>query len=125
MEKLAKILFLMNCIFFYFQVKKLKQPIVYQGYDEEIEFCKRSPNVLILGVKKCGTTTLGTFLNHHPNIVTTGEVPFFENNKTYAKGYENYIKKMPVARFHYCQAQVRSPKVKTKGTWADTIITRE
>ena len=86
------------CFVLYFQVKKLNQLKVYQDV-AEIKFCKRAPNVLILGVKKCGTTTLGKFLNHHPDIVTTGEVPFFENNKTFEKGYANYIKKMPIARF--------------------------
>ena len=91
-------MFIVPCFVLYFQVKKLNQLKVYQDV-AEIKFCKRAPNVLILGVKKCGTTTLGKFLNHHPDIVTTGEVPFFENNKTFEKGYANYIKKMPIARF--------------------------
>ena len=98
METFIKIL-IFTCIFLYFQVEKLKLLNVHQDYIEEIKFCKRSPNVLIFGVKKCGTTTLGRFLNHHPNIVTTGEVPFFEHNRTFARGYENYIQKMPLARF--------------------------
>ena len=63
-----------------------------------VMFCKRPPDVLILGVKKCGTITLGKFLDHHPNIAATGEVPFFETNRSYAKGWENYIMKMPAAR---------------------------
>ena len=55
---------------------------------------QRQPDALILGVKKCGTMTLGqnvciffnlvifnffedTFLSKHPNIVARGEISFF------------------------------------------------
>ena len=58
----------------------------------------RPPDVLILGVKKCGTETLARFLNYHPNIAGTGEVKFFENDKNYAKGWNYYLNKMPAAR---------------------------
>ena len=69
-----------------------------QQDNHTVMFCKRPPDVLILGVKKCGTITLGKFLDHHPNIAATGEVSFFETDKSYAKGWENYIMKMPAAR---------------------------
>ena len=74
------------------------QPIKEDNNTNTITFCKRSPDVLILGVKKCGTITLGKFLNYHPMISATGEVSFFETDKSYAKGLENYIMKMPAAR---------------------------
>ena len=69
-----------------------------QQDNHTVMFCKRPPDVLILGVKKCGTITLGKFLDHHPNIAATGEVSFFETDKSYAKGWGNYIMKMPAAR---------------------------
>ena len=74
------------------------EPLKDDNKTENISFCKRPPDVLILGVKKCGTITLGKFLDYHPNIAATGEVSFFETDKSYAKGWENYIMKMPAAR---------------------------
>ena len=74
------------------------EPIKEDNRTNTITFCKRSPDVLILGVKKCGTITLGKFLNYHPMIAATGEVSFFETDKSYDKGLENYIMKMPAAR---------------------------
>ena len=41
----------------------------------------------------------GTFLDYHPNIAATGEIPFFENDYIYKRGFEKYIKRMPSARF--------------------------
>ena len=74
------------------------EPLKEENKTETISFCKRPPDILILGVKKCGTITLGKFLDYHPNIAATGEVSFFETDKSYAKGWENYIMKMPAAR---------------------------
>ena len=74
------------------------EPLKEENKTKTISFCKRPPDVLILGVKKCGTITLGKFLDYHPNIAATGEVSFFETDKSYAKGWENYIMKMPAAR---------------------------
>ena len=74
------------------------EPLKEDNKTKTISFCKRPPDVLILGVKKCGTITLGKFLDYHPNIAATGEVSFFETDKSYAKGWENYIMKMPAAR---------------------------
>ena len=74
------------------------EPLTEENKTKTISFCKRPPDVLILGVKKCGTITLGKFLDYHPNIAATGEVSFFETDKSYAKGWENYIMKMPAAR---------------------------
>ena len=74
------------------------EPLIEENKTKTLSFCKRPPDVLILGVKKCGTITLGKFLDYHPNIAATGEVSFFEADKSYAKGWENYIMKMPAAR---------------------------
>ena len=63
-----------------------------------VKLTKRLPDAIIIGVKKCGTTTLGQFLNHHPNIAATGEISYFENYKNYLKGVKYYIKQMPYAR---------------------------
>lgn len=79
------------------------------------EQSKRIPDVLILGVKKCGTQTLGIkiilsiklstlsfkgkFLSYHPNLAVTGEISFFENDTLYNRGIEEYVKKMPSARY--------------------------
>ena len=59
---------------------------------------KRLPGVIIIGVKKCGTTTLGQFLDHHPSIAATGEISFFENYKSFIKGSNYYLRQMPYAR---------------------------
>ena len=74
------------------------EPLKEDNRTDTVSFCKRTPEVLILGVKKCGTITLSKFLDYHPMIAATGEVPFFETDKSYAKGWENYIMKMPAAR---------------------------
>lgn len=66
--------------------------------DLKVKLTKRLPDAIIIGVKKCGTTTLGQFLNYHPNIAATGEISFFENYKNYLKGSKYYIKQMPNAR---------------------------
>ena len=65
----------------------------------KVKLTKRLPDAIIIGVKKCGTTTLGKFLNYHPSIVATGEVSFFENYRKFLKGEDYYIKQMPYARY--------------------------
>ncbi|CAH2036906.1 unnamed protein product, partial [Iphiclides podalirius] len=55
---------------------------------------KRLPDVLIIGVKKCGTRALLEFLRLHPDVRAAGsEVHFFD--KFYHKGFEWYRQKMP------------------------------
>ena len=69
---------------------------------------RRAPDVLILGVKKCGTITLGgtsythsevipsdcadTFLRYHPNLAVRGEIKFFVFDDLY--GQELYLSKL-------------------------------
>ena len=72
-----------------------------------VKLKKRLPDAVIIGVKKCGTTTLGQFLNHHPSIAATGEISFFENYKNYLKGPAYYVKQMPYAR--YSCAKIHNP----------------
>ena len=78
-------------------------------------FRKRLPDVVIIGVKKSGTMTLGrtediyqylllscfsdTFLKYHPNIVVQGENWFFSSDDEYRKGIPYFISSMPRARF--------------------------
>jgi len=62
-------------------------------------------------VKKCGTITLGTFLNHHPNISAKGEIHFFADDKLYEKGIQNYISQMPLA------SKEQKVLVKTWAVW--------
>ena len=76
-----------------------------------VKMTKRLPDAIIIGVKKCGTTTLGQFLNYHPNIAATGEISFFENYKNYLRGPDYYIRQMPYAR----KDQV--VLAKSKGVW--------
>ncbi|CAB3229814.1 unnamed protein product [Arctia plantaginis] len=55
---------------------------------------KRLPDVLVIGVKKCGTRALLEFLRLHPDVRAAGsEVHFFD--KFYHKGFEWYRDKMP------------------------------
>ncbi|XP_070570912.1 heparan sulfate glucosamine 3-O-sulfotransferase 1-like [Ptychodera flava] len=60
------------------------------------ECAQRLPQVITLGVRKCGTGALQHFLTVHPNI--TGpilEVHFFDTSKTFKTGYDAYLKQMP------------------------------
>ena len=111
MKKVIRILFLTGLVSFIL-IPKLKElfpkiTIVinksnsepFKEANQTVTFCKRPPDVLILGVKKCGTITLGRFLDYHPSIAATGEVSFFETDRTYAKGWERYIMAMPAARY--------------------------
>ena len=79
---------------------------------------KRIPDVVIVGVKKSGTMTLGcchhhsyyhhhsylchsptdTFLSHHPNVKALGEVWYFTQDRKYELGEEFFLSKMPEAR---------------------------
>ena len=81
---------------------------------------RRLPDVVIIGVKKSGTMTLGridfrifiiilfttvlfchpdTFLKYHPSMVVKGENSFFSTDDQYRKGVSHFISTMPRARF--------------------------
>ncbi|XP_076034333.1 heparan sulfate glucosamine 3-O-sulfotransferase 1-like isoform X2 [Oratosquilla oratoria] len=68
-------------------------------YHDRIRFSgtqRRLPQVIIVGIRKCGTRALLEMLNLHPYIRKTGqEMHFFDDEETYAKGLEWYRKKMP------------------------------
>ena len=50
---------------------------------------KRLPDAIIMGVRKCGTRALLTFLNRHPDVRAAGrEIHFFDDN--YHLGAEWY-----------------------------------
>ena len=60
-------------------------------------FCeKRLPNTLIIGVTKCGTNALLTFLSQHPQIVRNTAIDeYFFFDKHFAKGLMWYRDRMP------------------------------
>ncbi|XP_077994393.1 heparan sulfate glucosamine 3-O-sulfotransferase 1-like [Glandiceps talaboti] len=58
---------------------------------------KRLPGAIIAGIKKCGTATLGTFLDFHPNIVVAEEEVHYFGSPDHKKGIDWYINRMPVS----------------------------
>ena len=59
---------------------------------------KHFPDLIVAGAKKCGTGTLHTVLNIHPQIaMASGEVAFFGIN--WAKGLSWYKNRMKRPRF--------------------------
>ena len=73
-----------------------KENMLGKKFDHGKNCTKVLPQALIVGVMKCGTETLSTFLAIHPEIamhMKVGAVLFF--NKNYAKGYEWYRDEMP------------------------------
>ena len=66
--------------------------------EAEIQYEKRMPDLIIIGMQKCGTTVLKYFLEAHPKLIATvGEVHFFEKDENFEKGKEWYLSKMPNA----------------------------
>nr|XP_039251128.1 heparan sulfate glucosamine 3-O-sulfotransferase 6-like [Styela clava] len=61
---------------------------------------RRIPQVICIGVKKCGTGALKSFLGKHPKVKlpTEAEPHFFDNNATFEKGVEYYRSLMPLSR---------------------------
>ena len=101
----------------------------YEIMNKKMSKIKRLPDAIIIGVKKCGTITLGvispppsnfffilnsfsdTFLNYHPNVVTKGEISYFENDQNYKKGPRYYLNQIPPARVD------QKIIVKSKAVW--------
>ncbi|XP_077988124.1 heparan sulfate glucosamine 3-O-sulfotransferase 1-like [Glandiceps talaboti] len=55
---------------------------------------KRLPNVIIAGIKKCGTGPVRSFLKFHPSVVVNDtEVHYFDRH--YSEGLTWYINQMP------------------------------
>lgn len=69
---------------------------------------RRLPDVLIMGVKKCGTITLDRFLSYHPSLKVVGEEHLFQSDKKYV---HNYIKRMPKALSKHTVV------AKSRGVW--------
>ena len=59
------------------------------------------PQLLIMGVKNCGTIPFGRYLKIHPDLVNAGETFFFA--KTFNKGkimnHNFFFKKWPQVTF--------------------------
>ena len=61
----------------------------------EVNLKRRFPDVIIIGVRKCGTTALKQFLTTHPLIkAARDEVYFFD--KYFERGLRWYISRMPM-----------------------------
>ena len=77
----------------------LKLPYVVAGNDSVSTLPplkRRLPDAVIIGVRKCGTRALLTFLNRHPSVRAAGkEIHYFDNN--YYLGEEWYRQQMPLA----------------------------
>lgn len=57
---------------------------------------RKLPDLLIIGVKKCGTRALLEFLRLHPDVrAATTEIHFFDRH--YSFGYNWYRKRMPTS----------------------------
>ena len=67
--------------------------------EAEIQYEKRMPDLIIIGMQKCGTTVLKYFLEAHPKLIapTVGEIHFFEKDWNFEKGKEWYLSQMPNA----------------------------
>ena len=71
---------------------------IVQVYEIE-RYDQRIPDVLIIGVRKGGTSALLHILGHHPEIEgTSGEVCYFSTTYKYKRGISWYIKQMPWSR---------------------------
>ena len=58
--------------------------------------CRRLPQAIIIGVRKCGTRALLEMLALHPRVQkAAGEVHFFDRDENYRRGLEWYRRKMP------------------------------
>ena len=71
---------------------------IVQVYEIE-RYDQRIPDILIIGVRKAGTTALLRILGHHPEIEGTyDEVCYFSARYKYERGISWYIKQMPWSR---------------------------
>ena len=71
---------------------------IVQVYEIE-RYDQRIPDILIIGVRKGGTTALSRILGHHPEIEGTyDEVCYFTTQYKYERGISWYIKQMPWSR---------------------------
>ncbi|CAH1773105.1 unnamed protein product [Owenia fusiformis] len=70
----------------------IKQTFKFKGILE-----KRLPKFIIIGVHKCGTMALATFLSIHPYMVRSRahEVHYFDNFTRQAMGLNYYLNQMP------------------------------
>ena len=59
---------------------------------------KRLPDVIITGVKKCGTKALQMFLLTHPEITGTRKESFYYNTNNFLHDFGAYLGQIPVAK---------------------------
>ncbi|XP_077994394.1 heparan sulfate glucosamine 3-O-sulfotransferase 1-like [Glandiceps talaboti] len=71
--------------------------MVQGGNNKVYESRKRLPGAIIAGIKKCGTATLGTFLDFHPNIVAAEDEVHYFGSPNHKKGIDWYINRMPLS----------------------------
>ena len=59
------------------------------------------PDVIIIGVGKCGTRALLLFLDSHPHfVVAPNEIHFFSKPELYSLGLSEYIRMLPQRKRH-------------------------
>ena len=69
-----------------------------------------------MGVKKCGTMTLDSFLKHHPRLQVVGERYFPDSQKENVK---EYIESMPLAKRNQLVI------AKSRGVWVHKDVMQE
>jgi [heparan sulfate]-glucosamine 3-sulfotransferase 5 len=62
-----------------------------------LQLTRKLPTAIIIGVAKCATTALLSFIAAHPNVVGYGykEIYYFSDSENYRKGNEWYREQMP------------------------------
>lgn len=66
--------------------------------ENEMEWKRRLPNALVIGIRKGGTRAVLNFLSRHPNVrVCPREVHFFDRQENYILGTDWYREQMPLS----------------------------
>ncbi|KAJ8301417.1 hypothetical protein KUTeg_020404 [Tegillarca granosa] len=72
---------------------------IVKSLKDHMDFKRRLPQCVIIGMRKAGTKALITFLELNKNIKTASkEVHFFDTDENYIKGFEWYKDQMPYSR---------------------------
>lgn len=72
--------------------------ILYIDAENEMEWKRRLPNALVIGIRKGGTRAVLNFLSRHPSVrVCPREVHFFDRQENYIRGSDWYREQMPLS----------------------------
>lgn len=80
--------------------ERRKEWIYYSNLAKNKTKTRRLPDVIGIGVKKCGTDAVISFLSHHPFIKTPIDVESFFFNHKYGRGLKYYRTLMPKVADH-------------------------